>query len=42
MDFRIELFVADLDRSIRFYELALGFTLERREQDSAWPRRMLA
>lgn len=39
MDFRIELFVADLDRSIRFYELALGFTLERREQDYASMRR---
>jgi lactoylglutathione lyase len=39
MDLRIELFVADLDRSIRFYELALGFTLERREQDYASMRR---
>ncbi len=35
MDFRIELFVADLDTSIRFYEVALGFGLDRREDDYA-------
>lgn len=39
MDFRIELFVADLDASIQFYEDALGFTLERREDDYASVRR---
>ena len=39
MDFRIELFVADLDTSIRFYEVALGFGLDRREQDYASMRR---
>src|SRR5918994_5775040 len=39
MDFRIELFVADLDESIRFYEVALGFGLDRREDDYASLRR---
>lgn len=39
MDFRIELFVADLDASIRFYEVALGFGLDRREDDYASLRR---
>ena len=31
MGFRIELFVADLGGSIRFYEDVLGFTVERRD-----------
>jgi catechol 2,3-dioxygenase-like lactoylglutathione lyase family enzyme len=35
MSFRIELFVAELDASIRFYEDVLGFQLERRETDYA-------
>jgi predicted enzyme related to lactoylglutathione lyase len=39
MSFRIELFVADLDTSIRFYEQVLGFELERRETDYASLRR---
>jgi catechol 2,3-dioxygenase-like lactoylglutathione lyase family enzyme len=33
MDLRVELFVDDLDASIRFYEGALGFRLARREAD---------
>jgi lactoylglutathione lyase len=33
MAFRIELFVDDIDASIRFYEHALGFRLTRREAD---------
>jgi lactoylglutathione lyase len=37
--FRLELFVADLDASIGFYEHALGFTLERREAGYASLRR---
>jgi lactoylglutathione lyase len=36
---RLELFVADLDASIGFYERALGFTLERREDRYASLRR---
>jgi catechol 2,3-dioxygenase-like lactoylglutathione lyase family enzyme len=39
VSFRIELFVEDLDASIRFYERALGFRLERREPDYASLRR---
>ena len=39
MSFRIELFVADLDSSIRFYEDVLGFEVERREPDYASLRR---
>ena len=39
MRFRIELFVEDLDRSIRFYKRALGFELGRREPDYASLRR---
>ncbi len=39
MSFRIELFVADLDASIRFYEDVLGFQLERRQTDYASLRR---
>jgi len=39
MRFRIELFVEDLDRSIRFYERALGFQLARREPEYASLRR---
>ena len=35
MRFRIELFVDDLDESIRFYEAALGFRLTRREAEYA-------
>jgi hypothetical protein len=35
VSFRIELFVEDMDASIRCYEQALGFTLERREPDYA-------
>jgi len=35
MRFRIELFVDDIDASIRFYERALGFRLVRREADYA-------
>jgi len=35
MRLRLELFVADLDVSIRFYERALGFRLARREPDYA-------
>jgi lactoylglutathione lyase len=35
MSFRIELFVTDLDASIRFYEDVLGFSLERRDRDYA-------
>jgi lactoylglutathione lyase len=35
MSFRIELFVDDIDASIRFYEGALGFRLVRREADYA-------
>lgn len=32
---RLELFVNDLERSIAFYQNALGFTLERRDGDYA-------
>jgi lactoylglutathione lyase len=39
LSFRIELFVEDMVASIRFYEQALGFTLERREPDYASLRR---
>lgn len=39
MSFRIELFVAELEASIRFYEDVLGFQLERREPDYASLRR---
>jgi catechol 2,3-dioxygenase-like lactoylglutathione lyase family enzyme len=39
VSFRIELFVADLDVSIRFYDAALGFGIERREPDYASLRR---
>jgi lactoylglutathione lyase len=39
MSFRIELFVIDLDRSIRFYEDALDFVVERSEPDYASLRR---
>ena len=39
MRFRIELFVIDLDRSIRFYEDALGFVVDRSEADYASLRR---
>ena len=39
MSFRIELFAIDLDRSIRFYEGALGFVAERSEADYASLRR---
>jgi lactoylglutathione lyase len=39
VSFRIELFVEDLDASIRFYERALGFRLERRQHDYASLRR---
>jgi len=39
MRFRLELFVQDLDASIRFYEDALGFVLERREMQYASLRR---
>src|SRR4051794_4621763 len=35
MRFRLELFVDDLDASIRFYECALRFRLARREPDYA-------
>ena len=35
MGFRIELFVADLDASIAFYERVLGFVLERRDDGYA-------
>lgn len=35
MSFRIELFVDDVDASIRFYTGALGFRLVRREPDYA-------
>jgi lactoylglutathione lyase len=35
MSFRIELFVDDLDASIRFYERALGFRVVRIEADDA-------
>ena len=35
MPLRIELFVDDLDVSIRFYERALGFRLVRHEPDYA-------
>jgi lactoylglutathione lyase len=35
MRFRIELFVDDVDASIRFYERALGFRVVRREADYA-------
>jgi catechol 2,3-dioxygenase-like lactoylglutathione lyase family enzyme len=33
--FRIELFVADLEASIAFYERVLGFVLERRDDGYA-------
>jgi lactoylglutathione lyase len=39
MRFRIELFVRDVEASIRFYERALGFQVERRESDYASLRR---
>ena len=39
MSFRIELLVADLEPSIRFYEEVLGFQLERREPHYASLRR---
>jgi lactoylglutathione lyase len=39
VSFRIELFVEDLDASIRFYSRGLGFRLERREPDYASLRR---
>jgi lactoylglutathione lyase len=42
VSFRIELFVADLDSSIRFYEQVLGFQLEQREPDYASMRRGVA
>jgi catechol 2,3-dioxygenase-like lactoylglutathione lyase family enzyme len=35
MSFRIELFVNDVDASIRFYQRALGFRVVRREADYA-------
>lgn len=35
MRFRLELFVENLDASIRFYEAALGFKLVRRDADNA-------
>lgn len=35
MRLRLELFVADLDRSIAFYEEVLGLALDRREADYA-------
>lgn len=37
--FRLELFVDDLEASIRFYETALGFSLVRRDADYASLRR---
>lgn len=39
MDFRIELFVSDVETSVRFYEAALGFRLDRRDEDYASLRR---
>jgi catechol 2,3-dioxygenase-like lactoylglutathione lyase family enzyme len=36
---RLELFVADLERSVSFYEVVLGFVCERREGDYASLRR---
>ena len=39
MRFRLELFVDDLEASIRFYETALGFSLVRRDADYASLRR---
>jgi lactoylglutathione lyase len=39
MHLRLELFVSDLNTSIRFYEQALGFRLERREASYASLRR---
>ena len=39
MDIRIELFVSDIETSIRFYEEALGFLLDRRDDDYASLRR---
>ena len=38
MRFRIELFVDDLDESLRFYEAALGFHLTRREAECYYLR----
>jgi catechol 2,3-dioxygenase-like lactoylglutathione lyase family enzyme len=35
MRFRLELFVADLDTSVAFYERALGFRVARRETEYA-------
>jgi catechol 2,3-dioxygenase-like lactoylglutathione lyase family enzyme len=35
MSFRLELFVTDLDASIRFYEDVLGFVLDRRDPEYA-------
>ena len=39
MRFRVELFVADVDASARFYSEALGFCVERHEGDYAHLRR---
>jgi catechol 2,3-dioxygenase-like lactoylglutathione lyase family enzyme len=39
VSFRLELFVADLDASIGFYERVLGFALERRDEGYASLRR---
>ena len=39
MRIRLELFVADLDASVRFYADVLGFAVERREPDYAHLRR---
>ena len=38
-ELRIELFVIDLERSIRFYEDTLGFVVDRSEADHASMRR---
>jgi catechol 2,3-dioxygenase-like lactoylglutathione lyase family enzyme len=35
MSLRIELFVDDIDASIRFYERALGFRLIRRDRSAS-------
>ncbi len=39
MDFRIELFVSDVETSVGFYEEALGFRLDRLDADYASLRR---